>query len=100
MLPAPLMTSSFDEGILYIYIYIYMIYIYVLLFKHFKRESRWIKPDQDRSKGIKALIKGYQCDTLWVGVRGVGVGVGGFHNQIKADQDGPKGIKVDQRRST
>ena len=41
-------------------------------------------------------IKGDQHD-LWVGVRGVGRGV---FNQIKADQDGSKGIKADQRRST
>ena len=60
--------------------------------------------DQTRSKQIKTdqrgsrQIKGDQCD-LWVGVRGVGVGVGGS-NQIKADQDGSKGIKADQRRST
>ena len=59
--------------------------------------------DQTRSKQIKMdqrgsrWIKGDQCD-LWVGVRGVGVG--GVSNQIKADQDVSKGIKVDQRRST
>ena len=43
-----------------------------------QRGSRWIKGDQ--------------CD-LWVGVRGVG-GCGGVSNQIKADQDGSKGINV------
>ena len=85
------------------YIYIYIIYIYIYIYMSFY--SNILKGNQDGSNQIKTdqrgsrQIKGYQCD-LWVGVRGVGVGVGGFQPDqsrsrwTKGDQGGSKEINM------
>ena len=58
--------------------------------KLYQTRSKQIKRDQRGSR----QIKGDQCD-FWVGVSGVGVGVGDFH----ADQSRSRQIKGDQGRS-